>query len=53
MEKTTVTHAKTHFNRYVRDVAAYNELLRIENQRTHEAVILVSERVWLELAAAA
>ena len=52
MEKATVTHAKTHFNRYVRDVAAYNDILQIENQRTHDAVMLISQRVWLELTAA-
>lgn len=46
MEKLTVTHAKTHFNRYVRDVAHYDDILKIQNQRTLDTVIVVSERTW-------
>lgn len=52
MKNLTVSDAKTHFNRLVRDSAAYDELVRIENQRTKDAVILMSERTWQALAAA-
>ena len=47
MEKLTVSHTKTHFNHYVRQVAAYDDILRVENQRTQDTVIILSERAWL------
>lgn len=46
LEQINVTEAKAHLNRYVRDIDTFGDGIIVANERTKQAILMLSAHAW-------